>query len=91
MSFMKPLLTTMGSTAILLSPFGSASAQQVADQIWSGGPILTMDERAMRVDAVAVKDGLVVAVGSRADVMKTRGETTRLQEPLPRVWCQTHH
>ena len=51
-----------------------AIAQEVADRIWSGGPILTMDDRAMRAEAVAEKGGKIVAVGSKADVMKLQAE-----------------
>ena len=40
------------------------SAQQAADSIWSGGPILTMNDKAMRAEAVAVADGKILAVGS---------------------------
>ncbi len=31
---------------------GTASAQDVADRIWSGGTILTMNDKAMRAEAV---------------------------------------
>ena len=43
-----------------------ASAQQTADRIWSGGPILTMNDKAMRAEAVAVAGGKILAVGSAA-------------------------
>lgn len=55
-----------------------AAAQAHADRIWSGGPILTMNDAAMRAEAVAEKDGRIIAVGGRDDVMKTRGPGTRM-------------
>ncbi len=55
-----------------------ASAQQTADQIWSGGPILTMNDKAMRAEAVAVANGKILAVGKRSEVMKLKGPNTRL-------------
>jgi predicted amidohydrolase YtcJ len=55
---------------------GPVQAQDVADRIWRNGPILTMDDSAMRAEAVAVKNGRIVAVGSDADVMKFRGGKT---------------
>ncbi len=65
-----------GTCAVLVA---SASAQQVvADRIWSGGPILTMNDAAMRAEAVAEKGGRIVAVGPVAEVMKTRGPGTTL-------------
>jgi predicted amidohydrolase YtcJ len=54
------------------------SADNLAEQIWFGGPILTMNDNAMRAEAVAVANGRILAVGSKADVLKTRGSGTRV-------------
>jgi len=54
------------------------SARQAADSIWSGGPILTMSDKAMRAEAVAVANGKILAVGRRNDVMKLRGPATQI-------------
>ncbi len=54
------------------------AAQPAADRIWSGGPILTMNDEAMRAEAVAERGGRIVAVGSKARVMKFKGPNTRL-------------
>src|SRR6056297_3322094 len=51
---------------------------QPADRIWSGGTILTMNDAAMRAEAIAERDGQIISVGSRAEVMKFRGRDTRL-------------
>ncbi|MFM1891576.1 MAG: hypothetical protein RLZ44_653 [Pseudomonadota bacterium] len=51
---------------------------QSADRIWSGGTILTMNDAAMRAEAIAERDGRIVAVGSQAEVMELRGEGTEL-------------
>ncbi len=56
----------------------AAVAQQRADSIWSGGTILTMNDKAMRAEAVAVADGKIIAVGKRSEVMKFKGPTTQL-------------
>lgn len=63
-------------TAMLLT--GTAALAQQADRIWSGGPILTMNDKAMRAEAIAEAGGKIVAVGSRAAVMKLKGPGTRL-------------
>jgi len=55
-----------------------ASAQPKADSIWSGGPILTMNDKAMRAEAVAVAHGKILAVGKRSEVMKLKGPATQL-------------
>jgi len=53
-------------------------AQTTADRIWSGGPILTMNDQAMRAEAVAEAGGRIIAVGSTAQVMKLKGPNTKL-------------
>jgi predicted amidohydrolase YtcJ len=55
-----------------------ALAQQTAEIIWSGGPILTMNDKAMRAEAVAVANGRILAVGRRSEVMKLKGPQTQL-------------
>ena len=55
---------------------GLASAQDVADTIYSGGPILTINDGQPKVEAVAVKDGRILAAGTLADISAFKGETT---------------
>ena len=53
-------------------------AQPAADRIWSGGSIITMNDSAMRAEAVAEAGGRIIAVGRKAEVMKRKGPTTQL-------------
>ncbi len=53
-----------------------AAAQDIADTIYFGGPILTMDDTAPRAEAVAVKDGAILAVGDLADMTALQGDGT---------------
>jgi predicted amidohydrolase YtcJ len=53
-------------------------AQEVADTIYLGGPILTINDEAPRAGAVAVADGLILAVGEVDDVMAHQGEGTKI-------------
>jgi predicted amidohydrolase YtcJ len=62
----------------LALPALGRSAPAPAERIWTGGPILTMNDRAMRAEAVAEAGGRIVAVGSRAAVMKRRGPQTQV-------------
>ena len=55
-----------------------ALAQETADRIWTGGPILTMNDEAMRAEAVAERGGKIVAVGTKASVMKLEGSGTKV-------------
>ena len=63
--------------AVLSQAVSVAAFADTADKIWTGGPILTMNDAAMRAEAVAVKDGKILAVGSKDDVLKTKGEKTK--------------
>ncbi len=56
------------------------AASGAADAIWSGGPILTMDDAAPTAEAVAVRGGRILAVGTRAHVEATRGPGTRMMD-----------
>jgi predicted amidohydrolase YtcJ len=69
-------------TALALITLAQALAQSAladsADKIWVGGPILTMNDAAMRAEAVAMKDGKILAVGKKDDVLKTKGDKTEM-------------
>jgi len=75
----------MGMAALILIPLQligvcSAAAQTVsAEVIYSGGDILTMDDAQPSAEAIAIKAGRIVAVGSRQQVEKAhKGSTTRM-------------
>jgi len=54
------------------------SAERTADIIFHGGNVLTMDNDLSVAQALAVKDGHIVAVGSDEEVMTWKGEQTVL-------------
>lgn len=56
------------SVAVAVTLFGGPALAANADAIFFGGPILTMNDAAPDAEAVAVKDGRIVAVGSLAEV-----------------------
>ncbi len=70
-------LTVLVGLAIA-SLAASPALSDTADRIWSGGPILTMNDAAPRAEAVAEKDGRILAIGSAAEVMSLRGPNTRM-------------
>ena len=51
-----------------------------ADAIWFNGPIVTVDDNAPSAEAVAVKDGKIVGVGSKKDVMRLKGAGTKMMD-----------
>src|SRR5712671_2048142 len=55
-----------------------ASAAQSADTILVNGKIVTVDDRFTIAEALAVRGGRVVAVGTTADIEKLKGPQTRV-------------
>ncbi len=54
-----------------------ACAQEIADTIYSGGAILTINDATPNAEAVAVKDGRILAVGDLAKVSAHDGKGTK--------------
>ena len=55
-----------------------AGAGQNADTIYTGGPILSMDDSLPRPESVAVREGVILKVGPLAEVMTHRGDATNV-------------
>lgn len=75
---MQRLVTTVAVAAIALGAHGADAAEPVAELIYSGGPIVTVNELQPSAEAVAVRGGRIIAVGYRDEVMKLKGPKTRL-------------
>jgi len=71
-------LRTSVVSIILTLAASAVTAEEPADRIWTGGPILTLDDAGTRAEAAAERDGLIVAVGTRAEVMRLEGPETRV-------------
>jgi hypothetical protein len=70
---------TLALAGTVLWTVAAATWAGEADSIWFGGPIVTVDDRAPSAEAVAVKDGRIVAVGSRERVFAAeKGAATHL-------------
>ncbi|MBC7522150.1 MAG: amidohydrolase family protein, partial [Sandarakinorhabdus sp.] len=69
--------TLLLATALL----PAAAMARDADAIWFGGPIITVDDKTPRAEAVAVKDGKITAIGTKAAILKAeRGSATILHD-----------
>ena len=64
--------------AVLAASFVVAQENTPADLIVHNGKVLTVDAKFSTAEAVAVRGGKVVAVGTSADVLKLKGEKTRV-------------
>jgi predicted amidohydrolase YtcJ len=56
----------------------ASTAAHAVDTVYHNGPIVTVDDNLPVAEAVAVKNGRIVAVGTRADVLALATGTTRL-------------
>jgi predicted amidohydrolase YtcJ len=65
-AFVRHLVRCAAPVALVLA--ASIAHARPADAIWSGGQIVTVDDARPTAEAVAVRDGRIVAVGTRADV-----------------------
>ncbi len=68
-----------GIAAILLS-LAACGARPPADLVLTGGTVITLDESRPKAEAVAVRDGRIVAVGDGADMRELIGENTEVIE-----------
>jgi hypothetical protein len=64
MTLSSRLLSQFIAWSLLFLLAGPASAQEVADTLYLGGTIITVNDEAPRAEAVAVKNGLILAVGT---------------------------
>ncbi len=58
----------------------SGNKVEEADLIFINGAIYTVDENNPKVEAVAVKDGMIIAIGENTDVMAHTGDHTELMD-----------
>jgi hypothetical protein len=72
-----PLRVALAVGLVLVSTVGHA-ATPVADTIYLSGNIITINDAAPSAEALAVKDGKILAVGAKADVLKTKGDATKV-------------
>ncbi|MFC3615229.1 amidohydrolase [Lutimaribacter marinistellae] len=72
-----PCTTIRAALLALALPGLPALAQQIADTIYSGGPILSIDDAIPRPEAVAVKDGRILAIGDLSELASHRGPETQ--------------
>jgi predicted amidohydrolase YtcJ len=61
-----------------LCGFPFAVHAQTADTIYHNGSILTIDDARPKAEAIAVKDGKILAVGSKDEVLKTKSDATKI-------------
>ncbi len=74
------ILLVAGMTGTLATTATHAAEPAPADLVLRGGVIVTVDDDRPRAEALAARDGRIVAVGSDPDVKPLIGPTTRVIE-----------
>jgi len=72
MPALRLLILPMAALVIAAAGCSRTPSGAAADAIYFGGPIITINDAQPTAEALAVKDGRIVAVGARADVEKKR-------------------
>ena len=72
------LIRRLAVWMLLITSTSTASAAGPADIVYHGGPIVTVSDRQPSVEAVAVKDGKIIAVGNKAGVLKMAGDKAKM-------------
>ena len=72
------MLAAGGMVTSALSGKKALAGDSPADAIYHGGPILTMTADGDRAEALAVKDGRILAVGALAELAGRKGSATRM-------------
>jgi predicted amidohydrolase YtcJ len=76
-AFLPSCLVAAGCVA-LFAGCGSSDPEIAADTIYTGGDIVTVNDAEPSAEAVAVKDGRIIAVGPRADVEAYKAASTTI-------------
>lgn len=71
-------LTCIAACMLITAGAHAAPVKQHADVIYSGGDIITVNELQAGAEAVAIKNGKIIAVGAKDEVFKLKGKQTQL-------------
>jgi predicted amidohydrolase YtcJ len=66
------------AASLVLAAFALPASAQSPDTALVNGKITTLDERSTTAEALAVRDGKIVAIGRSADIRGLAGPTTRI-------------
>ncbi len=82
MTFSYMRVLTVGLVATILSgctePAATPETTAVATSLYINGQVVSVDDSIGTVEAIAIKEGRILALGSNSDIEKYQGEGTRL-------------
>jgi predicted amidohydrolase YtcJ len=71
---LRSFLSLVGLAATLAAPLGSAHASDAADLVLINGKIVTVDKKSTIFQALSVKDGKILRVGTDREVLETKSD-----------------
>src|SRR5712691_8758344 len=71
-------MKTMIARAVAAALFGAVTSGQTADTVLVNGKIVTVDDQFSTREAIAIRDGKIVALGSSAEIKKLAGPQSRV-------------
>jgi len=75
---MTKIIRSFSCLLLLFATCHSVRAQEVADLLFIGGKIVTVDPQFSIAEALAVRDGKIIGVGTQQDVERLRGAQTEV-------------
>lgn len=79
------LLVACNQSATELEPISSSEPASVADTVYTNGKVYTVNDKQPWAEALAVKDGKLMAVGSSAEIGKLVGPQTQAKDLAGRM------
>ena len=74
---MNPMIAPLVAVALTTAGFAAPAFGQNADTVLLNGKIVTLDAALPTAEALAVRDGRIIAVGPSADIRAFAGTATR--------------
>ena len=84
-------LVAVSAVSLLVAGCSRPPAEPPADLVLTGGVIHTFDTARSRAEAIAIRDGRIVAVGTTADVQRLAGPGTRTVDLAGRLVLPAFH
>src|SRR5437763_1714438 len=75
---MRLLLLIVSSASFLAPPLALAQPSAPADKVFLNAAVITMAREDDTAEAIAVRDGKIIAVGSNADIRALAGPATKI-------------
>ena len=80
MTFSVKALPAALAATVLMGCQPDTPPPEPADAIWYNGPVITINDDQPEAQAVAVRDGSIVAVGEKDDILRYQGDATVLHD-----------